>query len=370
MSIKIYQSNDAIIKKLQDRGLKFDENNLSEALKKYNYFNLINGIENILLSNNKPKEFKNVNFDDFLNIYLFDKKLSISILELIYSVEEKLKTSISNHVSGQYCSTLENTMQYTNKNNFMDPKESNPSSDTYCRYSKNYPFTSYQYKKYYNDFENFILFKPYYLTNLINQNDFIDKSFYTDKAYIAPSNVAIYRDFNGIIDLNVAVPIWIAILTLTFGQTIRFTHYLKDEVMEKVMADFDLELSKRNQFLNMLDFILLLRNSCAHNRLISRFETNKNTYINSLLIRTFKLNPQNKSREKSSILSLKDVLKILNFFIDISKLKQIFNTILTSNIKNMGKTKASEINNHLLHQMGFKSYEELKSILQGAKYTL
>ena len=50
MSIKIYQSNDEIIKKLQDRGLQFDENNLSEALKKYNYFNLINGIENIILA--------------------------------------------------------------------------------------------------------------------------------------------------------------------------------------------------------------------------------------------------------------------------------------------------------------------------------
>lgn len=370
MSIKIYQSQDEIIKKLQDRGLKFDENNISEVLKKYNYFNLINGIENIFLSSNKPKEFKNVSLDDFVNIYLFDKKLSISILELIYAVEEKLKTSISNHVSAQYCSTLENTMQYTNKNNFMDPKDFNPNSNTYCRYSKNYPFTNYQYKKYYNDFENFILFKPYYLTNLINQNDFIDISFYTDKSYIAPIDVAIYRDFNKNYNKNVAVPLWVAILTLTFGQTVRFTHYLKDEVMEKVVKDFGLELSKRNQFLNILDFILLLRNSCAHNRLIYRFETNRNTYINSLLIRAFKLSPKNISRDKSSILSLKDVLKILNFFIDISKLKQIFDTILTSNIKNMGKTKASEINNRLLHQMGFKNYEELNSILQGEKYTL
>ncbi|WP_311530928.1 Abi family protein [uncultured Anaerococcus sp.] len=369
MSIKIYQSQEEIIEKLKSRGLNFDKNNLKDTLKKYNYFNLFNGIENIFLYSNNPKVYKDISLDDFLNIYKFDKKLSITILELIYSVEEKLKNSISNHVSAKYCSKLENTMQYTNKNNFMDPKESDPSSDTYCRYSRNYPFTHYQYKKYYNDFENFILFKPYYLTNLINQNDFIDKSFYTDKAYIAPSDVAVYRDFNGIIDLNVAVPIWIAILTLTFGQTIRFTHYLKDEVMEKVMADFDLELSKRNQFLNILDFILLLRNSCAHNRLISRFETNKNTYINSLLIRTFKLNPQNKSREKSSILLLSDVLKILSFFIDISTLKPIFEDIFNSNIENMGNKKGLEINNRLLKQIGSKNHEELLSILQNKKYT-
>lgn len=368
MSIKIYQSEEEIIKKLSDRNLIFKKSKLQNALKNYSYFNLFNGIENILLESNKPKYFDNICLDDFINIYNFDKDLSLNILKIIYSIEEKLKTSISNHISESYCSSLENTMQYTNKTNFMNPKDSDPSSKTYCRYSNNYPFMSNQYKKYYNDFENFILFQPYYLTNLINQNDFIDISFYTDNSYMAPNNVAVYRDFNKVVHKNIAVPIWIAILTLSFGQIIRLTHYLKDEVMIKVMNDFEMKLSKRNQFLNMLDFMLLLRNSCAHNRLIYRFETNKNTYINSLLIKTFDLKPKNKSRNKSSIISLYDSLKILSFFADISELIPIFENILLTNEKSMGKEKASTVNNNILSQIGCNDYNSLISTLNGKKY--
>lgn len=370
MSIKIYQTHEEIIEKLKNRGLEFNENELKEALINYNYFNLFNGLENIFLSRRYPKKYEDVSLQDFLNTYKFDKDLSLALLELIYTVEEQLKNSISNHVSNEYCSTLENTMQYTNKNNFIDPKDSNPNSPTYCRNSINYPFINNQYKKYYNDFENFIFFKPYYLTNLINHNDFIDLSFYTDPSYNAPSGVAIYRDYNNNDHTNVAVPIWIAILTLSFGQTVRFTHYLKDSVMKNVMKDFDLDLSKRFQFLNMLDLILILRNHCAHNRLICRFETNKNTYINSSLIRAFGLNPKNISRQGSSMLSLNDVLKILSFFIDISKIRPLFDNLIKSNINNMGEEVGTKINNRLLNHMGFSNYEILISTLNGNEYRI
>lgn len=368
MSIKIYQSNDELIQKLKNRNLIFDEEKLAEVLRKYSYFNLFNGIENILLESNNPKYFENVKLEDFLNIYEFDKNLSINILEIIYHIEEKLKTSISSHVSAKYCSNLNSTMQYTNKNNFMNPLDCNPNSNTYCRYSENYPFQSYQYKKYYNEFNDFVLFKPYFLTNLINQNDFIDISFYTDCSYNAPDNVAVYRDFNNNNHYDIAVPIWIAILTLSFGQTVRFTHYLKDEIMVDVMKDFGMELSKRNQFLNILDFILLLRNSCAHNRLVYRFETPKNTCINSLLIRTFDLLPKNISSNRASVLSLHDVMKILSFFSDTSNLLNIFDITFSKNLISMGNKKGNKINKKILTEIGCKNYEELVSTLNGKEY--
>lgn len=368
MSIKTYKSRNDIVENFKNRNLSFDKDKLEYALKNYNYFNCFNGIDNILLESNNPKKFDGVNLDDFLNIYKFDKNLSISILEIIYSIEEKLKTSISNNVSSKYCSSLNNTMQYTNKNNFMNPKDNNPNSKTYCKYSENYPFKTYQYKKYYNEFDDFILFKPYFLTNLINHNDYINRYFYTSSEYTAPEGVAVYRDSENRNQYNIAVPIWVAILTMSFGQTIRFTHYLKDETIKHVMNDFGLELSKRNQFLNMLDFILLLRNSCAHNRLIYRFETPKNVYINSLSIRTFDLNPKNTSRNMSSILSLFDVLKILSFFSDIKSLQNIFDDIFSKNKISMGDEKGSKINKIILDKIGCQDYETLLSTLIGKNY--
>ena len=261
-------------------------------------------------------------------------------------------------------------MQYTNKDNYMNPQEKNINHINFCKYSSNYPFVNNQNRSIYYGFNAFSLFSPFFLTNLINSNDYIDKTFYTDSNYSAPNKVAKYKDNS--IRTDIAVPFWVAINTLTFGEIIRLLHYLKDDVMKEVLNDFNLKLSKRFDFLNMLDFLLCLRNNCAHGFLINRFRTPKKYKINSLLEKAFNLSPRSKgSGSPSSILNLFDVIKILSYFEEISSLKKLLNKILFRNYMFMGIKRGKNLNKKLLGRMGSSSYSNWRKILsKKVKYIL
>lgn len=363
MGIKNFETRTNLRDKLIKRGLKADKNKLEKALINYNYFEMFNGIESLLLDNRTPKRYQGVHLRDFLHIYKFDKKFTSEILAILNQVEERLKTSVSYHFSEAYCSSLNDTMQYTNKNNYMDPKDSNPSSSTYCSFSASYPFQNEQNFPIYQYFNDFVLFKSGFLNKLTVTYEHIDDSFYQDRSYIPPNNVDTHTN------LQVAVPLWVAIETLEFGKLLRFLHYLKIPVLEKVMTDFGFGPGKRNQFLNMLDFLLCLRNNCAHNSLVQRFRTPNKYKINRLLIRSFKLNPINLGNLPSG-LKLFDTLKILSFFADISILERHLRKIYIANIFSMGLKKGKLTNNLLLKRMGNENFREWKAVLRGQKYIL
>ena len=368
MSIKKFETHSSLKQKLRDRHLKFDDAELEEVLVTHNYFNYFNGLETIFLASSNPKDYKNIRLKDFDNFYHFDKEISHILANCLDEVEEKLKASISYHFCEKHCLTLNDTMQYTNKKNYMDPAEKNPSSPSYCPYSANYPFSSAQNYSIYNDFHKYVLFQPYFLSNLVNKNDHIQLSFYQDTNYTPPADVAVYKDSRGKVNPNVAVPFWVAIETLTFGQILRLLHYLQDDVMAEVLKDFRLTLSKRNQFLNMLDFLLCLRNNCAHTMLINRFRTGAKYQVNTQLITVFGLNPKNAS--PASVLKLFDVIKILSYFCDVSKLKKPITDLMVKNILSMRIIKGHKINMKILDRMGNASYFCWKKVLSSVKYTL
>lgn len=370
MSIKRSESMQGLITKLKDRNLNLDETITLEYLKKYNYFNVINGFETLLLPEpkKKPKKYDTETFDDFVALFEFDKNFTSLVLSRLNELESQLKTSISHHFSNINCSELNKTMEYTNKRNYMDPCELDPTQSTYCRYHDQYPFKNFQNKKICSEFENFILFRPFFLSNLIDRNDFIDKSFYTDTNYTASNTVCRYRDQNRVVDDHVAVPMWVAIETLTFGELIRILHYLKDDVLELVMNDVSLRLSKRNQFLNMLDILVFLRNSCAHGSLINRFRTPSYIKLNSDIVTSFELTPKENGTPES-VLKLFDTLKILGFFTDLSVLKKPLKKIIYRNNKEF-KKKTYDLNERLLERMGNSSYQSWKKMLTNNNYTV
>ena len=123
MSIKIFESRENLKNKLRNRGLEFDSNELDVILIKYNYFDLFNGFESLLLSSSQPKKYIGVKLKDFLNLYEFDELFTARILRYLNKFEKSLKSSISYHFTSVYCNTINDTMQYTNKENYMDPKE-------------------------------------------------------------------------------------------------------------------------------------------------------------------------------------------------------------------------------------------------------
>lgn len=371
MGIKRFITRDSLVHKLKARGLIFDEVKLKKVLMKRNYYALFNGFENILLDQLIPKLYKKTTLEDFEALYTFDREFSNLIFLTLNKVEDALKTSISYHFAKKYCTNLNDTMQYTNKLNYMDPKDSNQSSPTYCPYSKNYPFVNEQNKGVYNGFDDFCLFKPYYLTNLVNRNDHLDIKFYQSNRYTAPIEVAVYRDTNKNERRDIAVPFWVAIELLTLGEIVRLFHYLQEDILADILNDFGLKKSKRSEFLNMMDFLLCLRNSCAHGSLVNRFNTPTSYKVNRNIVSSFSLQPQKHFRYQASKLSLFDVLKILSFFEPLCKLKLALKRFVYSNHRRMGRVEGSELNQRILKQMGCADYKEWKQLLSGrVKYTL
>lgn len=369
MSIKLFETRNSLKVKLKARGLIFNESELDSVLTKYNYFNLFNGLETIFLESNNPKTYHNIKLKDFLSFYKFDKELTSILMKYLDEIEEQLKASVSYHFAKRHCATLNDTMQYTNKNNYMDPANSTVGDPTYCRYSSAYPFATAQNRSIYNNFNDFILFRRNFLTTLVNKNDHIRLSFYQAPSYSPPADVAVYSDSTGTPNPNVAVPFWVSIETLQFGELLRLLHYLQDDVMEDVLKDFNLPLSKRTAFLNMIDILLCLRNCCAHTTLINRFRSQEKYKISNLLITAFSLSPKNIA-PSASVIKLFDTIKIINFFTDVSEIKKILRKLMVKNIISMGPKNGFKINHEILDRMGNDKYSDWISMLSGKEYIL
>ncbi|MFS0991625.1 Abi family protein [Enterococcus casseliflavus] len=348
MAIKPWKNLSDLATTLEkDRNLKVKNSSyLINQLKKINYFQLINGHETMLLpdSSRRPKYFETETFDDFEALYWFNKKLSETILSIIANFEIRLKTSVAYHFSKNHCSTINDTMQYTNKANYF-----NIGTDT------SYPFSTYQYKKIHSDFHNFILFKPRFLDNLIFNNDFIDSSFYKSLNYSTPPGCCLFST-----DSSVAVPLWVAIQTLDFGALKRMCHYLQPTDIYDILNDFGLPRGKKFFFLNMLDIIHELRNKCAHFSLMHRFETPSGLQINNDVVNELSLNPRDVN--PNFRISLFDALKVLSYFEDTRPILKVLKSIIYRNNK-LFKRKSYDLNKRILSRMGEPNYKEWKNSL-------
>ena len=225
MTVKEFSDRDDIESLLFKRKLIFSSDELQKVLKNNNYFNFFNGFESLLLYQRSPKLFKGETLSDFIRLNNFDKELSKEILSLTKTIESKLKNSIAYHFSWKYCKTIPKTMEYSNMQNFLDPKN-----------VSNYPFRNAQNWNICNKFDEFYLFDESFSRKLMNNNDHIAYSIYSHNN-------------------KVLIPFWVAIETLEFGAVIRLLHYLDREVMQAVMKDFNLPISDRFTFLNMISAV-------------------------------------------------------------------------------------------------------------------
>lgn len=362
MGIKLSKDGVGLINTLKTRDLIFNEEEAIEYFKKNNYFNVINGLETLLLpdSESNQKIYITETLEDFIALYEFDRNLTSVIFKKLNEIESMLKTTTSINFTNKYCANLNDTMQYTNKNNYINPEISDRSHINYCRYSRNYPFRYNQNKIIYCGFNKFIFFKEYYLDCLVNRNDHINKNFYKDSRYFAPNGVSKYSS-----NREVAVPMWVAIETLSFGQLLRLLHYLDDEVLEQILIGFDLSINKRNQFLSMLDILLELRNSCAHLNLVNRFRTSESVKINTGVVNSFNMRP--KEQRPYSRINLFDSLKVLSYFVDLQELEKPFDTIILRNVKYFNSPHY-DLNERLLARMGNSNYIEWLELFKNKRF--
>lgn len=369
MGIKLWKKREDLVDNLiNQRNLKCScpsynictcEVKINKFLKDINYFQLFNGLENILLSSNSPKDFGNVvSVEDFKRIYFFDRKLANEIFNLTNIFEEKLQNSISYYFSEAYCSSLNDTMQYTNKLNYKD-------ISTYV----NYPFSrsGQLYNSIIYNFNatdhrgnpKFKLFNSKFLDKLVNNNDMINESFYRDNNYNASSGVSVYSN-----DCKVAVPFWVAIQTFDFGTLKYLCHYLKDSEMNLVLNDFGLHRNQRNMFLSILDIINELRNYCAHGKLIFKFRTPEFIKINNNVVSRYGLNVAHGTGTRTtpySVINLFDTLMILSDFVSVKSVYKIFKKLIYLNNRSLKKD-AGRINDNILRAINVSSYSDLKRL--------
>ena len=272
---KEFKTIDEQIKRLQARNLKFKNiENAKKVLIKYNYFDVINGFETILLYDKKAKIYKNVYFEDFYDLYKFDARLKKETLALIFDFESRLKTSIAYHFSEKHCNTKATIMNYINPSCYKKPP-----------------------KQLYLKFKTYILFKGVDKNGKTPIDKFKEKSPY----------IASFKN----------PPFWVTIKQLTIGNLYYLFIFLEDDVKEKVLNDFGLSLPETQFFIQTLFILKEARNQCAHLELISRFEIDDNKTLNYFKDSKLKLGLTHKH------VYFLDLIKILKFYNNISHVKSL-----------------------------------------------
>jgi abortive infection bacteriophage resistance protein len=313
VTTKMFKGIEEQISLLKSRGLIItDESLAKKMLLERNYFDLINGFETLLLEDSKDvvKEYKDKYFEDFISLYDFDKKLSNAVMTIISDFEIRLKTSVAYHFCEKYCQTVTDALKYLDITN----------------YNYNSMDTNYL-SRYFPQHELFTIDK--------NGHGFIDRVKYNysyTSAYVHP-------------------PLWVTIKVFSLHELLTIVYNLDRDVLKAVLNDFNLTLSDKEVFVNSVEVIKFIRNSCAHFELVNRFRTRSSTRINSKLIQELKLSKQYK-------IPLFDSLKILRKYQNISAvISQIVDYWELNKL--IGK---DYINDALFDRMGCDDIEEWKKL--------
>ncbi|WP_409969320.1 Abi family protein [Bengtsoniella intestinalis] len=245
---KEHKSIEDRITILENRGLKFRNKQRAICiLTKYNYFDIINGFESILLSQSSPtKMFDDVYFEDFYDLYQFDMCLKKHTLFLILDIESRLKTSVSYHFTGKYCDTAAKTLEYVNPQNYCTPVP----NDTHLSKA----------------FSKHELFET---TQRYNNGTFKSKSF-LDRYNKKPAYMGQYQK----------PPFWVAIKQLTFGPLYYLFLFLDNNTQAKVLNDFNFDSHDLKAYQQAMFILNKMRNECAHLELVSRFKLKHDKNLN------------------------------------------------------------------------------------------
>lgn len=276
---KEFKTIDEQIKRLQARNLKFKNiENAKNVLIKYNYFDVINGFETILLYDKKAKIYKNVYFEDFYALYKFDSIVRKEVFSLISDFESRLRTSIAYNFSKKYCNTPEKTMNYIDKSFYKKPTDKilEMKFVSFCLFRKEKQREGKPPKKSY----------------VQSKKD--------EKPYVAQ---------------YVNPPFWVIIKTLTIGNLYYLFTFLDDDIKKEVLSDFSMKLEDEEVFRQIIYILKEARNHCAHLELITRFNIKNNNNLNYY-------NDARAYLKFSKNICFLDLMKILSLFSSVKKLKQ------------------------------------------------
>lgn len=209
---KDFLTIDELIENIKNNGIVIkDEKKLKEILEFNNYY-FITGYKEPF-KDKKDKYKENVYFEDIFTLYQFDKKLKLVFAEILFEIEQKVKTVFANN--------------FCNRFGHKDIDLVNPS---------NYDTNS-----------------PYLLKCLSQLNDQIQ--WYGEKSVA----VSYYKEKYSF------VPIWVLIKVLTFGMVreliLNSNSATKGYVTKKIVNDKTLNVKEVK---NMLELLIHIRNICCH----------------------------------------------------------------------------------------------------------
>lgn len=188
-----------------------DEDHAIAVLKNISYFALINGYKRPFKDKN-GNYLENTRFEDIEQLYLFDERLRIFMLEQLLSIERKVKSSISYHFSQQF----RDPNAYFNVNHF--------------------DYTGEKIEK-------------------VNELVSIFKDIHNDNKR---SYIIHYKKNHGD-----NIPLWVLINAMTFGRISKMYSLLQESTQQKISEDF--KIASQKDMGQMLNMLTLFRNVCAHN---------------------------------------------------------------------------------------------------------
>jgi|GEM_PF-29368 len=310
---KPYTTYEQQIHILESKGLRIDDKEKAiHILKKCGYYSLINGYKNLFKKGEKYIIHSSIN--DIYSLYKFDKELRELFLRYILIVENELKSLVSYAFCDKYGEAEEayldtSNYNYINKNQdkinyLIDTVFKKRTSD---KRIEKYPYLNYQKKKHGN------------------------------------------------------VPLWALLHTVTFGNVSQMYSLLDSSVQSRICKEFKCKDERHLRV--MLDFIVRIRNVCAHNERLYDYKYNKRGIPYTELHKELGINMKNsvpRYGEKdlyAAVISLGYLLDTNDFIELVERIDKLV-SVFTSQCRIV----PSDL---LLRKMGFpENWREIKRIVE------
>ncbi len=216
MTEKVFKTYDEQIDLLVKRGLIVDDRDKAiQILKKENYYNLINGYNDLFLANTQPEECykKGANFVEVFALYDFDRVLRELLLIELLRIEKCIRTTITHVFSSHYGH---------DHRTYLDPAHFNTRNEV----------------------------------NQKNTQEIID-----DLQKLIQSHSSNHKAIAHYLDKHKYIPLWVLSAVITFGTLNKFFTQLQLAKKQEITAAFNLSIREFEPFLYILSSF---RNKCAH----------------------------------------------------------------------------------------------------------
>lgn len=308
--IKTFLSIDDIISNIKSKNIKIKNEKELKIILEHNNYYFIQGYKELFKKSDGSYK-DNIYFEDIYEFYRFDKKIKLLFAEILFEIEQSVKTIFTNNFCNRY--------------GFNDIDLLDPSN-----YDKNNPY----------------LIKI--LSDLSNQINYFGK---TNDA------ILYYRSTYNF------VPIWVLNKVLSFGM-IRDLIFCQDVGVKSYVSKkiiFNKNASTKD-VQNMLELLVTYRNICCHDDVLCGFRHRKVNIMNTPYHCQFKLT---KDKNGAYIQGKKDMFAALiaiKYFVNENEYKNFIISI--SNLINDFTSKINSINrNELLEYMNLPiDFERIKDL--------